>query len=189
MAWLVTGTLFLVVPGLWAMRRARREFDGQRRLSVRTAALAFVAYVGHAVVTVLAALAGAGGLAVDRLLAGSAGVILLACGGLLYFAGRAAFGSFRRTWGLDCERLVTHGIYRYSRHPQSIGSIFVLAGTGLVGGSSVALLLAAELLLAAMLWLPIEERFLARRFGEDYRRYRRTTATLIGIPGRRSQAR
>ncbi len=185
MAWLVAGTLFLVIPGVWARRRALRELDGPGRLSARTAALAFVAYFGHAVVTTLAALVGAGAMSVDRLLAGSGAMVLLAVGGLLYLAGRYEFGSFRRTWGLDCQRLVTGGVYRYSRHPQTAGSILVLAGAALAGGSSVALLLAAELLLAAIVWLPAEERFLARQFGEDYVEYRAATAGFLGFPRRR----
>ena len=183
MGWLVVGTLVLVLPGAWALKRAQRELVARGRLSTRTVLLAFVAYAGHALVTTLAALQNLWPLAVDRLVAGSVGVVMLSVGGILYLAGRSEFGSFRRTWGLDCGRLITGGVYRYSRHPQTLGSVLVLLGAALAGRSAVALILTGLLALAAAVWLPIEERFLERQFGEQYRQYRARTARFAGWPG------
>jgi len=180
MGWLVVGTLVLVLPGAWALKRAKRELVARGRLSTRTVLLAFVAYAGHALVTTLAALQNTWPLAVDRLVAGSVGVVMLSAGGILYLAGRSAFGSFRRTWGLDCGQLITDGVYRYSRHPQTLGSVLVLTGAALAGRSAVALILAGVLASTAAVWLPIEERFLERQFGDEYRRYRARTARFAG---------
>ena len=182
MGWLVGGSLVLTLPGAWALRRAERELEARGRLGPRTVLLAFAAYGGHASITLLAALRGSLPLAVDRLVAGSVGVVLLAAGGMLYLAGRSELGSFRRTWGLDCSRLVTAGVYRYSRHPQTLGALLVLTGAALAGRSGSALVLAGLLVPAAALWLPIEERFLERRFGEAYRRYRSRTPRFAGRP-------
>lgn len=182
MEWLVVGTLFLALPGAWALKRSRRELDSRGRLGARTVLLAFVAYAGHALVTTLAALLGVWPMALDRFVAGNLGVLLLAVGGMVYLAGRHELGSFRRNWGLDCERLITSGAYRYSRHPQTVGSVLVLTGAALAGRSGAALILAGILAAAAAIWLPIEEGFLERRFGDEYRRYRARTPRFAGWP-------
>ena len=183
MAWLLAGTLLLAVPGTWALVRARRELASRGRLRGRTAGLAFLAYAGHAGVTALAALQGVWPLPLDWRISGASGLLAISAGGLLFLAGRTEFGSFRRTWGLECDRLVTTGVYRYSRNPQTLGAIVLLLGMGLAGRSGVALLLACALGLAAVVWLPVEEGFLERRFGDEYRRYRARTWRLVGWRG------
>jgi protein-S-isoprenylcysteine O-methyltransferase Ste14 len=69
--------------------------------------------------------------------------------------------------------LVTTGIYRYSRNPIYLGMTLIYVGLSLFADS-----------LLALAWLPLaliiiyngvirrEERYLERKFGEDYRAYR-----------------
>ena len=112
----------------------------------------------------------------------SAGALPVVAGGTLYLAARLHFGSFRLTWGLDTSRLVTTGIYRFSRHPQSLGWILVLTGTGVMGRSTVGLLLAGVYGWTCLVWLPIEEGILEQRFGSEYRRYLAATPWFLGLP-------
>ncbi len=107
-------------------------------------------------------------------------------GAVLYIAARMEFGSFRRTWGLDNDRLVTTGIYRFSRNPQTLGAVLFLAGVSLAGRSMVAALLVALLWVASLIWIPVEEKALEHLFGDSYRRYRDTVPRTVGRPRNRT---
>jgi protein-S-isoprenylcysteine O-methyltransferase Ste14 len=75
--------------------------------------------------------------------------------------------------------LVTHGPYRWVRHPFYVcaallmASVTILAANWLIGISSLLVLT----LLAIR--TPKEEQMLIQRFGEDYRRYMETTGKFI----------
>ena len=62
-----------------------------------------------------------------------------------------------------------------------VGSVIFLSGVGLLGRSAVALLLAALACTAALVWIPIEERILERRFGRQYELYRERVPRFLGI--------
>ena len=108
-------------------------------------------------------------------------------GASLYMAARIEFRSFRRTWGLVNDRLVTTGIYRFSRNPQTLGAVLFLAGVSLAGRSAVAGLLVTLLWVASWIWLPGEEKALERLFGDKYRRYRDTVPRYLGLPRNRTR--
>lgn len=80
--------------------------------------------------------------------------------------------------------LVTHGPYRWVRHPFYVtaallmASVTLLKANWLVGLSSIAVLA----LLAIR--TPKEEQMLIARFGEDYRRYMATTGRFLPRVGR-----
>jgi protein-S-isoprenylcysteine O-methyltransferase Ste14 len=66
---------------------------------------------------------------------------------------------------------VTHGIFAWSRNPIYIALDLLVAGTFLLQGRLLFLILAAAI--GALLHELIlrEETFLAQRYGETYRRY------------------
>ncbi|MBD3227131.1 MAG: DUF1295 domain-containing protein [Candidatus Lokiarchaeota archaeon] len=72
------------------------------------------------------------------------------------------------------------GIYKYIRHPQSLGE-FPLFMTIAVGVNSWFLLLIMTLFV--VIYLPImihyEEKDLIKRFGDDYREYRKNTGAIF----------
>ena len=71
--------------------------------------------------------------------------------------------------------LVTDGPYRYSRNPAYLALTFLYAGIGIAADSLWVLVLLLPIL-AVMRYgviLP-EERYLERKFGEDYLRYKRS---------------
>lgn len=66
------------------------------------------------------------------------------------------------------------GPYRFSRNPDYLGQALVVAGLGLVLGNGwVLLALVPALLLVRYGVIAREERYLERKFGEDYRCFRR----------------
>jgi protein-S-isoprenylcysteine O-methyltransferase Ste14 len=73
------------------------------------------------------------------------------------------------------SRIVTSGIYAYSRNPIYLGCFVLIVGRGLIYASVLVLLLAVTMLLV-LYWAVIveEEKYLERRFGEEYMSYKRS---------------
>jgi protein-S-isoprenylcysteine O-methyltransferase Ste14 len=89
------------------------------------------------------------------------------------------FVAFVRT---PSEKLVTGGIYRYSRNPMQLSIFIVVAGVGIATASWVFLLLAVILLITPLSWLKAEEHHLLKFYGDVYRKYTDRTPRWIGIP-------
>ena len=68
------------------------------------------------------------------------GIALIAAGAAVYLSATYVVG-FKRQLGLDTTRLVTEGIYRWSRNPLFVGWALILVGIGLVCESGMVLLL------------------------------------------------
>lgn len=69
------------------------------------------------------------------------------------------------------QRLVLEGPYRYVRNPLYVTDFLLIAGTALLARNWGLVLLAALYLAQLGLQLPLEERELRQRFGDNYRRY------------------
>jgi protein-S-isoprenylcysteine O-methyltransferase Ste14 len=82
--------------------------------------------------------------------------------------------------GYATTRLVTEGIFRYSRNPLCFGYIIALAGAGLFF-KSTGLFVAVPLFAVLATWALIrsEEAYLEQVFGEDYRCYARTVRRWV----------
>lgn len=129
----------------------------------------------------------AAGLGLEALLASPSvpGALAWPLGAALIVAGAALARNFVRAFGRagtpispysTPTKLVTTGAYRLSRNPGYLGMALVYAGIAVIAGSLWALApLAVVLVLIDRGVIVREERFLERRFGEDYRRYKRRT--------------
>jgi protein-S-isoprenylcysteine O-methyltransferase Ste14 len=89
-----------------------------------------------------------------------------------------AIGRFRRA-GTAAEpwrpstALVTGGVYRFTRNPMYLAMVLLHLGLALAVDSAVALALLPSLLALVQAGVVLrEERYLERRFGDEYRRYR-----------------
>ncbi len=112
---------------------------------------------------------------------GAGAVLAAAAAGLAV----AAIRRFRRA-GTAVEpwrpstALVTGGVYRFTRNPIYLGLALLYAGSALAPNSGVALvLLPAVLALVQIGVIRREERYLERKFGDDYRRYRASVRRWI----------
>jgi len=76
----------------------------------------------------------------------------------------------------------TNGIYRYSRHPISIGTLLPFIGVGIASASWLFLLLSAILAIISHFLVTIEEKATARKFGDAYREYMKRTPRWLGLP-------
>jgi protein-S-isoprenylcysteine O-methyltransferase Ste14 len=81
--------------------------------------------------------------------------------------------------GRQQPHLVKSGPYRYSRNPQYVTYFFFIAGYAVIGRTILAWVALALYWIVTHLLVLIEEEHLERRFGETYRRYRRTTPRYL----------
>ncbi|MBN8613917.1 MAG: isoprenylcysteine carboxylmethyltransferase family protein [Deltaproteobacteria bacterium] len=116
------------------------------------------------------------------------GLALVVAGELIRKTGmvtaRRAFTHLIATTRSDDHALVTHGIYRFVRHPGYLGWLLWAIGCQLVLVNPITTVVAA---IAAWRFfaarIPEEEAILVRFFPDSYEAYRRATPTWIpGIP-------
>lgn len=80
----------------------------------------------------------------------------------------------------DPNKIVTSGLFRFSRNPMYLGFTLLLFGVATWLGSLVAYLLALSFFIIANLWyIPFEERKMEEVFGEEYRNYKSQTRRWI----------
>jgi protein-S-isoprenylcysteine O-methyltransferase Ste14 len=77
------------------------------------------------------------------------------------------------------HELIRTGPYAVTRHPIYTGVLLALIGTAIVVGTWRALVALPVLLLAAVIKIGTEERFMAAEFGDDYARYRAEVKALV----------
>jgi protein-S-isoprenylcysteine O-methyltransferase Ste14 len=81
---------------------------------------------------------------------------------------------------LTPEYLVTDGPYRYSRNPLYVGDILMWAGWSILLGSLPVAVGVAVLTLGLQVGVRLEERGLARQFGDRWKAYAATVPRFIG---------
>jgi protein-S-isoprenylcysteine O-methyltransferase Ste14 len=80
------------------------------------------------------------------------------------------------------DKVITKGLYRFTRNPTYIGIILMQIGLGIACSSWLYLLLTVALIILLNANLSAEERYCLYRFGDDYRKYKNVTPRWIGIP-------
>ncbi len=80
------------------------------------------------------------------------------------------------------DKLITRGIYRYSRNPMHLSQFPIFVGVGIAAASWVFLLIAVIYAISPILWVEAEERHCLKFYGDDYRKYMKQTPRWIGIP-------
>lgn len=84
-------------------------------------------------------------------------------------------------------RLLTEGIYGVIRHPRYVEVALAVLAYALMANYLGAYLIWVSTLLCLGLIVPLEERELEERFGEEYRRYREEVPAFIPRGGARSR--
>lgn len=83
--------------------------------------------------------------------------------------------------GRDAPRLITDGVYRFSRNPQYVTFAAFVLGYAMTGRALMAYVGVALYCIVAHLTARVEEEHLERVFGEAYRRYRETTPRYLFV--------
>jgi len=77
------------------------------------------------------------------------------------------------------HQLVTHGIYRFTRHPVYLGVIIAIIGIPVFISSLYGLLIILALIPIFLNRIRMEEKMLTDEFGDTYRTYKETTSKLV----------
>jgi protein-S-isoprenylcysteine O-methyltransferase Ste14 len=80
------------------------------------------------------------------------------------------------------NKVITKGLYRFTRNPTYIGMILMQTGLGIACSSWLYLLLTVVLIILLNANLSAEERYCLYRYGDDYLKYKNKTPRWIGIP-------
>ena len=80
------------------------------------------------------------------------------------------------------DKVITKGLYRFTRNPTYIGIILMQIGLGIACSSWLYLLLTVALVILLNANLSAEERYCLYRYGDDYQKYKNKTPKWIGIP-------
>jgi protein-S-isoprenylcysteine O-methyltransferase Ste14 len=77
------------------------------------------------------------------------------------------------------HQLITHGVYRFSRHPIYLATIVVFLGLTVFAASLPGFLVMLALIPLFLIRIRREERLLTEAFGDAYRQYQQRTAKLV----------
>lgn len=97
-------------------------------------------------------------------------------GGLIFLIGLALFVLWASLWGREYKgQLITHGIYRYMRHPHYLAAILLFIGVSLFFRSIISLFFAVFFAFATAREIKDEEEHLLNQYGAAYRAYMEKT--------------
>ena len=111
------------------------------------------------------------------------GVALAVAGAVLVSLGRRQLARLGQPTdpGQPTSRLVTTGVFSFSRNPLYLGGICVLAGMALaLNFPWVLLMLLPSLIACHYILIAPEERYLAVRFGKEYTAYAASVRRWLG---------
>jgi protein-S-isoprenylcysteine O-methyltransferase Ste14 len=115
------------------------------------------------------------------------GVALIVAGAAIVILARREFARHGQPTdpGRPTGAVVTTGVFSFSRNPLYLGGVFILVGIALVFDLAWLLVLLLPALIAChYVLIAPEERYLAAKFGEEYRAYAASVHRWIG-PARR----
>ncbi len=77
------------------------------------------------------------------------------------------------------HQLITHGIYRFARHPIYLGVLIAIMGLPVLATSLYGFLVLSLLIPIFLIRIRMEEELLTEEFGDAYRAYKETTRKLV----------
>ncbi|NJE09006.1 isoprenylcysteine carboxylmethyltransferase family protein [Thermococcus sp. M39] len=176
------GVVFFLFLSLYSWFGIKRAYEDGKTLPLHVSAVIWIGDTLHFILVLWASLRGLWLMPINATAALVGGSVLAVVGLVVMLLGMLEFRSFKRMSGLDSSKLITTGIYRYSRNPQYIGWFLALIGISIMGRSLLALLLTVALLIGLHLYnVKLEEPYLERIFGEEYRRYKENTPRYFGM--------
>ena len=109
------------------------------------------------------------------------GFIFFIFGVVLRAVGRLTLGRYY-AYGLRMlpdHTLVSHGIYKYVRHPISLAAILYSLGIPLIFSSAYGFAIMLLIIPLILYRLRIEEHMLIEKFGDEYKEYMKKTWKMI----------
>lgn len=174
------GILLFLLLSLYSWFGIKRAYEKGETWPTRVSAAVWAGDTLHFVLVLLASIQSIWPLPINSIVALVSGIAMGIIGLLIMLVGMLEFRSFKRISGMDSSKLITSGIYRYSRNPQYVGWFLALLGLSIAGRSGLALLLTIALIIGIHMYnIKLEEPYLERIFGDGYRRYKENTPRYI----------
>jgi protein-S-isoprenylcysteine O-methyltransferase Ste14 len=116
------------------------------------------------------------------------GALVIVVGEWIRLAGVAAAGTVTRRRSRDVQRLVTYGIFGWTRNPLYVGNFFIWMGFVVISGVMWFLPVAVALFaLEYTLIVAYEEGVLESIFGAEYLQFKTTTPRWVPRPPKRRE--
>ena len=177
------GIVILIVLGVYCWIGIIKSYPKGKILPTHISITIWVLDTIHALLVMVASMYSIWQLPFNKIFALVCGFAMVGIGLIIMLAGMIVFRSLRKISGLDASKMMTTGIYKWSRNPQYIGWFIWLLGISLIGRSGLAFLLTIVLIISIHLYnIWLEEPYLEHVFGEEYRLYRLKIPRYIGIP-------
>ena len=77
------------------------------------------------------------------------------------------------------HQLITHGVYRFARHPLYLGVLIAIMGVPVYAPSLNGFLILSLLTPIILFRIKMEEDMLTEHFGDEYKAYRKATKKLV----------
>ena len=110
------------------------------------------------------------------------GIVLIVAGAVLGASGSRMFVRMKNNLNTFKEpgKLVTDGVFQYTRNPMYLSMVLMLAGVWIfLGVLSPVLCLLLFIIVADRWYIPYEENLLAAKFGSEYATYQTRTRRWI----------
>lgn len=186
--WLYIGSGIIITLSIYCWFEIRKAYEKEGTLILHISIAIWILDTLHFLLVLWASFKNLWLIPLNKTIAFITGLAITVIGLIIMLAGVVEFHSFRRMSGLDTSKLITTGIYRYSRNPQYTGWFLALMGISLVGRSLLAFLLTIALIIGIHLYnVKLEEPYLELLFGKDYQGYKRSTPRYFGIPKRKNR--
>ncbi len=171
------------ILGIYVFSGIKKTYGKKGTYTNKLLSLWYAMWAFHHVPLVLASYYGVWSIPIDKTFALAGGSILFIIGVIILPMGMIEFRSLRRSTGQDISKLITTGIYRWSRNPQFAGWFLMLLGISLAGRSGFAFALTGVFVIVIYSYtILLAEPYLESLYGEEYRLFKLRTARWIGLP-------
>ena len=176
------GTMFSLAWGAYILIRTADTHRKGKTLSLGLSISWWILDALWISIVGVSALYGVWSISINPMIGVIGGLVLIIVGVLLLTLGALEFRSIRRVSGIEASRLITTGIYKWSRNPQFLGFFLILLGISLIGTSGYALFMSILAIASSHIYIvKIEEPYLEKIFGEEYLRYKSRVTRYVGF--------
>ncbi len=172
-----------VVLGIYVFSEIKKTYDKKEIYTNKLLSAWFVMWAFHHIPLMLSSFYGAWPIPIDKTFSLVGGFILFVTGIVILPMGMIEFRSLSRSCGQDISKLITTGIYRWSRNPQFVGWFLMLFGISLAGRSGFAFALTGVFSIVIYLYtVLLAEPYLESLYGEEFHLFKVRTARWVGVP-------
>lgn len=166
---LIIEIILFVIMLVWAAYRMNNDFKLQNFLSI----VGMFSYIGvfilQAWMSVTAIFIPAGYIHNQVLF--TLGIVFMFIGVSAIFFGIRQIGNIKEIVGLESNRLISSGVYHFTRHPFYVGYIFVISGLAIAWWNHYAVVAIITAMMMVYLLVIVEELHLSRQFGQEHQDY------------------